>query len=261
YPILRAASAAQLGLGPPNPAEIPAPDEWLRRFGSLPLMYQPGERWLYNTGSDVLGVLIARAAGQPLEQFCRERIFEPLGMKDTGFSVPPGQIHRLATAYQVDPKSGERVVFDPAAGGKWSSPPAFPSGAGGLVSTADDYLAFARMLLGGGRLGGVRILARPSVEAMVSDQLTPPQKAGGALLPGYFETHGWGFGVSVVTSRSGPAEVPGSYGWDGGLGTSWRSDPHEHLITIMLTQTAWTAPRPPNVCLDFWTCAYAAIDD
>jgi CubicO group peptidase (beta-lactamase class C family) len=240
---------------------MPAPDEWLHRFGALTLMYQPGERWLYNTGSDVLGVLVARAAGQPLERFCRERIFAPLGMKDTVFSVPPEKLDRLTTAYWTDPRSGGRAVYDPAAGGQWSRPPAFPSGAGGLVSTADDYLAFARMLLGGGRLGDVRILARPTVEAMVCDQLTPAQKAAGGLVPGFFDSHGWGFGVTVVTRRSGTATVPGSYGWDGGLGTSWRTDPQEQMVTIMLTQMAWTAPRPPDVCQDFWSCAYQAIDD
>jgi len=98
YPILQAANAQQIGMGPPNPTSMPAPDEWMRRLGSLQLMHQPGERWMYNTGSDVLGVLIARAAGQEFETFLRERIFEPLGMKDTGFSVPAAKLDRLATA-------------------------------------------------------------------------------------------------------------------------------------------------------------------
>lgn len=205
YPSLRAADAAQIGMGPPRPGTMPAPDEWLRRFSALPLIYQPGERWLYNTGSDLLGVLIARAAGQPFERFCRERIFEPLGMRDTAFSVPPGQIRRLATAYWIDPQSGERAVFDPAEGGQWSGPPAFPSGAGGLVSTADDYLAFARMLLGGGRLDGVRLLARPTVEAMVSDQLTAAQKAGVACSPA---TSSATAGASASPSRRAAAGRP-----------------------------------------------------
>src|SRR3989440_11782100 len=107
YPILQAASAQQIGMGPPNPSSMPAPDEWMLRLGQLPLMHQPGERWMYNTGSDVLGVLIARASGQPLEAFLRERIFEPLEMRDTGFSVPEASLDRLATSYWTNPESGE----------------------------------------------------------------------------------------------------------------------------------------------------------
>src|SRR5205085_10533882 len=102
-PILRAAGDLQVGVGPPSPATTPAPDEWLRRLGTLPLMYQPGERWMYNTGSDVLGVLIARATGQPFEDFLRERIFEPLRMKDTAFSVPAGALDRLPISYWNSP--------------------------------------------------------------------------------------------------------------------------------------------------------------
>jgi CubicO group peptidase (beta-lactamase class C family) len=135
YPILSAANEQQIGLGPPNPSAMPAPDEWMRRLGSLPLMHQPGERWMYNTGADVLGVLIARASGQPLEMFLRERLFEPLGMKDTGFSVPEASLGRLATSYWTEPASGKLTVYDKPRGGQWSRPPAFPSGAGGLVST------------------------------------------------------------------------------------------------------------------------------
>src|SRR5207245_542654 len=105
YPILQAASELQIGMGPPSPSSMPPPEEWIRRLGTLPLMHQPGEQWMYNTGSDVLGVLIARASGQPLETFLRERLFEPLGMKDAGFSVPAARLDRLATSYQVDPKT------------------------------------------------------------------------------------------------------------------------------------------------------------
>jgi len=261
YPILQAASEQQIGMGPPSPSSMPAPDEWIRRLGQLPLMHQPGERWMYNTGSDVLGVLLARASGQPLETFLRERIFEPLGMKDTGFSVPEASLDRLATSYWTDPESGELTVYDAAEGGQWSRPPAFPSGAGGLVSTIDDYLAFGQMMLSQGKHESSRILSRLSVELMTTDQLTPEQKAGDGLVPGYFDSHGWGFGVSMVTRRDDVAAVPGRYGWDGGLGTSWYSDPREEMVTILMTQRAWTSPSPPDVCLDFWTSAYQAIDD
>ncbi len=261
YPILKAASEQQIGMGPPSPSMLPAPDEWMRRLGRLPLMHQPGEKWMYNTGSDVLGVLIARASGQPLETFFHERIFEPLGMKDTGFSVPAPRLDRLATSYWTDPESGELRLYDDAEGGQWSRPPAFPSGAGGLVSTIDDYLAFGEMMLNQGKHGSERILSRLSVELMTTDQLTPEQKAVSGLVPGYFDSHGWGFGVSVVTRRDDVAAVPGRYGWDGGLGTSWYSDPREEMVIILMTQRAWTSPSPPDVCLDFWTLAYQTIDD
>jgi CubicO group peptidase (beta-lactamase class C family) len=250
-----------LAQGPPSPQTPPAPDEWLRRLGGLPLMHQPGEKWLYNTGADVLGVLIARAAGQPLERFLQERIFAPLGMKDTGFSVPAAACDRLATAYWTDAKSGALTLCDPPEGGQWSRPPAFPSGAGGLVSTVDDYLAFGQMLLNKGESGGVRILSRPTVETMVTDQLTPEQKSVSGLVPGYFDSHGWGFGLAVVTRRDEPAGSVGTFGWDGGMGTVWSSDPREELVTILMTQCAWTSPSPPRVCRDFRTLAYQAIDD
>ena len=259
YPILQAANEQQLGTGPPNPSTMPAPDEWMRRLGSLPLMHQPGEKWMYNTGSDVLGVLIARASGQPLETFLHERLFEPLGMKDTGFSVPEASLDRLATSYWTDPASGKLTVYDEPRGGQWSRPPAFPSGAGGLVSTIDDYLAFGQMMLNQGKYDNERILSRLSVELMTTDQLTPEQKAAPSLVSGFLDGHGWGFGVSVITRRDDIAAVPGRYGWDGGLGTSWYSDPREDMVIILMTQSAWASPSPPNVY--FWTLAYQAIDD
>jgi len=259
YPILKAASEQQIGMGPPSPSSMPAPAEWMRRLGRLPLMHQPGEQWMYNTGSDVLGVLIARASGQPLEAFFRERIFEPLDMRDTSFSVPEAALDRLATSYWTDPTSGKLTIYDKALGGQWSRPPAFPSGAGGLVSTIDDYLAFGQMMLSLGKHGNERILSRLSVELMTTDQLTPEQKAASSLISGFLDGNGWGFGVSVVTRRDDIAAVPGRYGWDGGLGTSWYSDPKEEMVIILMTQCAWTSPSPPNVY--FWTLAYQAIDD
>ena len=258
-PILSAANEQQIGMGPPSPSSMPAPDEWMRRLGRLPLMHQPGEQWMYNTGSDVLGVLIARTSGQPLETFLRQRLFEPLGMKDTGFSVPEASLDRLATSYWPDPTSGKLTVYDEAMGSQWSRPPAFPSGAGGLVSTIDDYLAFGQMMLSQGKHGNERILSRLSVELMTTDQLTPEQKAASSLISGFLDGLGWGFGVSVVTKRDDIAAVPGRYGWDGGLGTSWYSDPREDMVIILMTQCAWASPSPPNVY--FWTLAYQAIDD
>ena len=260
-PILKAASDLRIGLGPPSPRSMPAPDEWIRRLGSLPLMHQPGKKWMYSTGSDVLGVLIARASGQPFEAFLRERIFDALGMKDTGFSVPAEKINRLATSYATNPQTGAFEVYDQPANGQWSRPPAFPAGASGLVSTADDFLAFSQMMLNKGKLGSVRILSRPSVELMTTDQLTPEQKATSGLTEVFFESRGWGFGVSIVTRRTDLAASIGMYGWDGGLGTSWRADPAENLTGILLTQCMWPSPSGPDVFLDFWAALYQSIDD
>jgi CubicO group peptidase (beta-lactamase class C family) len=260
YPIQDAIRRSRIGVGPPAPDLLPTPDEWVRGLAQLPLLAQPGERWHYNTGSEVLGVLIARAAGQPLETFLTERIFEPLGMHDTGFHVPATKLDRFATGYQADPHTDELAVID-RPDGQWSRPPAFPSGGGGLVSTVDDYLAFGRLMLNNGRYDGGRVLSRPSVSLMTTDHLTPEQKAVSGLYPGQFDHRGWGFGLSVVTGRDDVAATPGQYGWDGGLGTSWSSDPSEDMVLILLTQRAWDSPNPPAYVRDFRTTAYQAIDD
>ena len=246
----------------------PPPDEWIRRLGALPLVCQPGERWMYHTAANVTGVLIARATGMSFGDALRERICGPLGMKDTGFSVPAENISRLATAYQGDEDTGEIVVED-GPDGYWSLLLAFEDGGGGLVSTASDYLAFASALLAGGTLGGERVLSRPSVTLMTTDHLTPAQKAVSGFTPGYFDDIGWGFGMSVRTRRPhfGPWPVSypplasvGSYGWPGIYGTGWYNDPAEDMTTILMIQRA---PAPPGlpILLDFWTAAYQAIDD
>ncbi len=260
-PIADALNALQSG--EPGP-----PDEWIRQLGTLPLVCQPGERWMYHTAADVTGVLIARATGMSFGAALRERICEPLGMKDTAFSVGSESISRLATAYQRDDATGEIVVED-GPDGYWSLPPAFESGGGGLVSTADDFLAFASALLAGGTRHGERVLSRPSVTLMTTDHLTPAQKAVSGFTPGYFDDIGWGLGMSVRTRRPhlGPWPVSypplasvGSYGWPGVYGTGWYNDPAEDMTTILMTQRA---PAPPGlpILLDFWTAAYQAIDD
>jgi CubicO group peptidase (beta-lactamase class C family) len=259
YPIQKAMVEAGVAPGPNLPSY--APDELMKRFGSLPLLHQPGEKWMYHSGSDMLGVLIARAAGQTLETFFRERIFAPLGMKDTGFSVPEAKLGRLATCYQIDAGAGGLAVFDEARGGRFARPPIFESGGGGLVSTVDDYLAFGRMMLKKGKDGGERILARLSVELMTTDHINPAQKAVSEFFPGFWDSRGWGFGLSMITRRDDVAGVPGRYGWDGGYGTSWYSDPKEDLVAILMTQRLWDSPRAPAVHLDFWTSVYQAIDD
>jgi CubicO group peptidase (beta-lactamase class C family) len=243
WPVVAATGELRLStLGPPDPPVPPDPDTWIARLGSLPLLAQPGERWMYNTGAQVLGVLAARAAGQPFSEVLRTRIFEPLGMRDTGFWTP--QTERLATAYQPTPDG--LVVLDKPAG-KWSHPPEFGDGAAGLVSTADDLLAFARVLL----RGGAPVLSAGAVRAMTTDQLTAAQKARGGLLPGFFDGRSWGFCQAVYDN--------GAFGWDGGLGTSWLVDPSQDLTMIVLTQRMFENPDPPQVHRDIQAAAYAAI--
>jgi len=256
-PLLEAMSGLSLGAGPPEPQVPPEPDEWMRRLSTLPLLYQPGERWLYNTGSDVLGVLIARASDQPLEVFLQERLFEPLGMVDTGFTTR--HVDRLGTCYTRNPGTGERVVFDTPQG-QWAKPPAFPSGGGGLVSTLDDLDAFARLLLSGGRLpDGSRLLSRASVEAMTADHLGVDRGGAGPSPDG---SQGWGYGVGVQARRAGLTRPAGSYGWGGGLGSSWANDPNQRLAGVLLTTDTFAGPFPaPAVIQDFWTCVYTALAD
>ena len=234
FPIVIAARDLELVMGPPEPRTPLNPDEWLKRFGTLPLMYQPGERWQYNTGSLVLSVLVARASREPLADFFRTRIFEPLGMKDTGFSISAAQSRRLPSYYQTNFQTGTLELQTVSAPSVWTQPPAFPSGAAGLVSTIDDYFVFARLLLNEGVHGGRRLLSERSVTLMTTNRLTVEQMAaGGPILDG----QGWGYGMSVVTSPDDVSAVPGRYGWNGGYGTYWFNDPTRRLVAIAMTQT------------------------
>ncbi|MEU7860628.1 serine hydrolase domain-containing protein [Nonomuraea sp. NPDC049141] len=243
------------------------PDEWMRRLGTLPLAYQPGQRWQYNLSDDLLGVLVARVTGQPFETFLRERIFDPLGMTDTAFHVPADKIHRLPPLYAPDWQTGEFNVEDPAEGGHHSKPPAFPSSGGGLDSTADDYHAYFRMLLNGGMHDGRRILSRAAVELMTTNRLTPEQQAArevyarNVLHTGYGlgQHGGWGFGMAVRTYRGDYAPI-GQFGWDGGAGTTTYADPENGLVGILLTQSGMSTPDSARAIHDFWTTLYQAID-
>jgi len=212
YPILAAAEEQRLGMGPPKPATPHEPDEWIRRFATLPLMHQPGEQWMYEMGFAVLGVLISRASERPLEAFLRERIFGPLGMEDTGFHVPPEKLDRLATCYRTNPETGALELYDGVEDSQWSRPPAFPDARGGLVSTADDYLAFGRMMLDGGEHGGKRILSRLSVELMTTNHLTSEQRVSSGSVPVFLGERGWGFGLSTIGSDDAALATPGATG-------------------------------------------------
>ena len=235
YPVINAEKELQLVMGAPEPRTPHDPDEWIKRFGTLPLMYQPGERWQYNTGSLVLGVLVARASRQPLAEFFRTRIFEPLGMRDTGFKLTAEQSRRLPSHYQTNFQTGKLEEQTVSAPSVWTAAPAFPSGAAGLVSTIDDYLAFARLLLNEGVHENRRLLSQRSVRLMTTNHLTREQMATGGLILG---GQGWGFGMAVVTAPDDVSSVAGRYGWNGGYGTYWFNDPTGRLVAIAMTQTS-----------------------
>ncbi len=246
------------GDGPPRPTEAPETDEWLKRLGSLPWMAQPGEKWMYHVSCDVLGVLIARVTGQTLGTFLQERIFEPLGMKDTGFWIPGEKMGRLAGVYLRNLKTNKLAEFESVAHSHWSAPPPFESAGGGLVSTIDDYSAFCRMMLNKGKLAKARVLSRASVELMTADQLTPEQRADATI---FFGTHSsWGLGMAVDIGRSEIYHNPGRFGWTGGFGTTAYVDPANEAVGILFTQRMMESPEPPKVFTDSWTLAYGAID-
>ncbi len=211
------------------------PDEWLETLADVPMLRQPGEAWLYNTCSDIQGVLIARVSGRPLPEFLAERVFEPIGMTDTGFSAPPERLERLAPYHGPDLSPvGERL---------WTEPPVFPSGSGGLLSTLADWHRFGRMLLA----GGGALLSRSSVRLMTTDHLTQAQRDASTL---FLEGAGWGFGGSV--------EADGRYGWVGGTGTTAHVAPPTGRVGVLLTQVPLTGPTPPPLMRRFWQVAFDA---
>ena len=234
YPIVNAAKELNLVMAAPEPRTPHDPDEWIKRFATLPLMYQPGERWQYNTGSLVLGVLVARAAAQPLADVFRKRIFEPLGMNETGFSMRAEKAKRLPTPYQTNFQTGKMERQLASGPEVWTEPPAFPSGAAGLLSTIDDYLAFARLLLNDGVHEGTRLLSERSVRIMTRNHLSPEQMAIPDPIRG---GQGWGFGMAVATAPDEVSDQPGRYGWNGGYGTFWFNDPNRDLVAIAMSQT------------------------
>ncbi|MEJ2869660.1 serine hydrolase domain-containing protein [Actinomycetospora sp. OC33-EN08] len=233
WPWTAAVTAGRLNLiGPPDPDLPPDQDAWLAELAELPLLAQPGERWLYHGSGQLLGVLLARVAGQWLPELLAERVTGPLGMVDTAFWTT--DTDRLVTAY-----SGEEV-FD-APDGKWTRPPAFPDAAAGLVSTVDDLFAFARS-----------VRDRPP---MTREQLTPAQRES-AHASGFLEPElSWGYGVSVTVD--GPRA--GSVGWAGGLGTSWHVDPARDLTVVVLTQKLFTGPDDIALHTRVVDAAYAEL--
>jgi len=217
------------------------PDAWLAALAALPLVEQPGERVTYGHAIDVLGVLLSRIEGKPLPQLLQERILGPLGMSDTGFFISPDTRGRSATMYRLD----DDTLRDDAMGPMPITMPAFPNAGGGLMSTADDYLAFARMLLADGVFDGTRVLSAQAAAAMRTDRLTDDQKRHLFLGAPFWVGRGFGLNLSVVTdpARSAPLFGPGGAGtfsWPGAYGTWWQADPAADLILLYLVQNAPT---------------------
>jgi CubicO group peptidase (beta-lactamase class C family) len=241
-----------------------SPDEWMKRLGKLPLAYAPGTRWHYGLSTDVLGVLVERVARVPLAEFLRTRIFEPLGMRDTGFEVPPEKLDRLATLYAVDPKTGQVTVMDRPPASSLAKAPAFAAGGGGLVSTADDYVRFGRMLLGKGALDGVRLLSPRMVERMTTDHLTPEQRKVQFLGRDFWAGQGFGLGVSVVDdpTRAIGSELvsKGTHGWGGAHGTWYFVDPEQELVAVMMIQLFGGGRLVPMIPA-FESAVYQALED
>ncbi len=259
HPIQAAIRDLKIGCdGPPVPTrQLPA-DEWLRNLGSLPLLAQPGEQWMYQVSADVLGVLVARISGQSLGAFLRERIFDPLAMKDTGFYAPPDKADRLPALHIFNRETNALELFDDLEHSAWAAEPPFEAGGGGLLSTIDDYFTFCKMMLNKGRHGREQILSRATVELMTSDQLRPEERAGAEI---FFGSHSsWGLGVAVDIARREIYHSPGRFGWTGGFGTTAYTDPANEMIGILFTQRMMDSPEPPKFFTDFWTLAYGAME-
>ncbi|BBX51949.1 serine hydrolase domain-containing protein [Mycolicibacterium poriferae] len=221
-------------------------DRWLAELAELPLAHQPGERLTYSVATDVLGIVLSRLEGKPLSEILTERILGPLGMTDTGFSVGSSGRRRAATMYQLDADTTLRHdVMGPAP----ITDPPFCMGGAGLWSTADDYLRFARMLLAGGSVDGVRVLSEQSVASMRTDRLTDEQKRQDFLGAPFWIGRGFGLNLSVVTDPAksrqlfGPGGL-GSFSWPGAYGTWWQADPSADVILIYLIQNL------PNLTVD-----------
>ena len=232
-------------------------DERVKRLAKLPLNFQPGTQWEYSpgTGFDTLGRVVEILSGMSLEQFFQARIFQPLGMKDTFFTVPASRLGDVTVAYT---KGDGGLVRPPAAAAVPAEPGGqYFSGAGGLTGSAADYLSFGQMLLNGGQLNGVRLLSRKTVELMTSvatGDLDLRNYAGDQVLKGY----GFGLGVRVrrSTGENGWMGSEGDYGWAGALGTYFWIDPKEQLIGIVMIQTRNTRLR-----MEYPNLVYQAVSD
>lgn len=226
-PIVAAMRESGVEAGPDPVAD--AADDWLARLATLPLIVQPGRGFRYHHSFGLLGILLQRLAGVPLEEHLRAVLFDPLGMPDTGLSVPAEKAERLPAAYRdVD---GTLQELEPMAGGFYVGAPPFDTAHGELVSTAADYHRFVRMLADGGRVDGEPFLDPHWVQEMTSDQTAVEAKTPESFFPGFWDSTGWGYGLSVVTA----GEHVGRVGWSGGAGTDFFVDP-DGTIAILMTQ-------------------------
>jgi CubicO group peptidase (beta-lactamase class C family) len=232
------AHAHQRALGDVLSAGMSA-DDWMAALGGLPLSFAPGERFHYSHATDVLGFLIGRISGLGFRRFLVDRIFQPLGMVDTDFFIPVEKRQRAAVVYRQDEASGalEAVPF-----ARFDAPPPFCGGGGGLISTADDYLAFARMLLGRGEVDGVRLLKAETVDLMTANRLTQAQRDIPFMGIPFWAGQGFGLGLSVITDPEKQAWMgagsKGAFGWPGAFGTWWQADPRQDMILIYLIQNS-----------------------
>lgn len=209
-------------------------DTVLAELAKLPLNHQPGTAWHYGVNTDVIGFLVEKLSGEKLGEYMQEVIFDPLGMVDTGFSVPAGNASRLGQIYSVDQKTGQTIVMKDVPLGDYMSEPLVHNGGGGLVSTMSDYLKFAQMLLNEGELGGQRILGRKTVEYLTSNHLPKNLIPFGKDAPG--EGYGLAMSVTVDSEQVGFMSSNGNYGWGGLASTYFRIDPEEELIIIGMAQ-------------------------
>ena len=245
------------------------PDAWMKALAALPLACAPGERFEYGHSIDVLGFIVGRAAGCSFQEAIRRALFEPLGMADTGFWVPPGKRERFVTN-ATSPRPGE-FTSSPIDSFVAPEPPAYASGGQGLVSTIDDYLAFARMLVRGGEAPGGRLLRPETVASMTTNRLTPAQRQAPFMGMPLFASRGFGLGLSVVMdaqahSVMGAGEV-GAFGWPGAFGGWWQADPARDAVLIWLQAClppppqGGAAPRMPGMAgaLAFQKAAYQVL--
>ncbi len=232
------AHAYEHALGSPlsNPH---GPDQWMEKLAGLPLSFAPGERFHYSHATDVLGFLVGRIAGMPFRDFLMQRILGPLGMVDTDFWCPPEKRDRMAHLYRLD-EANDRL--DDVSFPHEDHAPHFCGGGGGLISTADDYLKFARLMLNKGELDGVRLISPETHALMTANRLTPQQREIPFMGIPFWMGQGFGLGVSMITDPEKQAWMgagsEGSFGWPGAFGTWWQADPEEDMVMIYLIQNS-----------------------
>lgn len=243
----------RLHQGPPAPQSWPSPDAWIGELADLPLLHEPGRGWTYNTGIDLLGVLLSRATGRSLGDVLADRLLEPLGMVDTSFWVSDDHVDRLPSLYGVDEDGGLDLLDPPD--GQWAAPPPFASGSGGLVTSADDLHRFARLFLDAGQVDGRRVLSADSVDAITADHVGQHHRGPGGDT--FLDGQGWGLGGGVDTDPQHPWQRRGRYGWVGGTGTSWYVHRRRRTVQVFLTQVMLGGPTSIEHMQSFWSATTA----